>query len=1330
MNEINLHKNKIIKKEEEEDSLIINDDLFEQPDQEDTDEDQIIQNEEKDEECSYASANSKNGENRQNLIIDNSINEKEELNNIQKNNTENNINNSDKKIINYISSEELRKINNDLNNISNNKENINNLDKIKSKDNIQTNSSKEKVRKRPLYKKNKIIKNELITNLCQNVKNKEKKENKIKNKKDNLLFKRKKEMKLPLAGPHSLLKFESENNNSINNRLNKTEQSKSKSKKKENNNIHNIRNKKNIKIIQNKKINKSLSRNEENKSPYKTDKNKNIKTNDISYDKYGNKSLSKTNEGKCKIINCIKNNKNINSTTKSNIKLGKKVNRSYNNNSSRIIHHTKNQSNYSYNSNQFKKIKKINLKNIKLTQESQSNINANKSSILTGHSASLILQERKQFEHDTGVLKKILINKINNQINEVIKGKEQVFFNENNKLFFLGFCDILFELGFLHIKETGINDIAKIKKQIKNLITQPYTNRDLLSEKFLFNEQQLLICAWKTILNNFVLVTEFKNLPKENEEISIEDCKLFIFIVTGLFIGYNNKFGYETNLNSDRKAMVKNNSTNNFNVSPSLKKSKEFLKNIYSNKLNQSYNKSSKNSSEKKTKYHFRKKSENSNSKFNNSMNNNNENILKKILENRKKSDYNYKSILKIKNFFNYFSELRKLYNIYQKDLKNINRKIEIEKDFTFHPKTNKNNKILLGKFAPSMNFFERNALIKNRNDKKKIILQRERSKKMLKECTFEPLHSKNKSNKKEPKNPKEISNRLYYNNYSNRKQKTEINSNSHSKENSNHKIYDEKLNNSEFNSNKNRVYSKALIRANKNKHNENNYNHKIDILKKNLLDRHLDINSSCSKSHKFYKKNGGEGDKEGEVKEKPKENFHFFPNINKKLDRGMFAHSPLKDDLLLNKRIQNLRETNLKKFIDNYEKNNREVLSNEIKKNQYLLKELIMAENKNMRMEIEKRTNKDTFENFQNFDVFNYDNYYYNNPQNEPLFTVEIKIKQNIKTIEVYQDDEPEKLAYDFCIENMLGKGSYEKIVTIIKSKLQEINNGMFNEDVNYFNEKNGQNNIDFQNENQINENNNVDTNENKDIVNNINNEDNVVNEKNINNYEINYINDKKNNYEENNTNIEENKNNNDYLEKNDLINNYDENNNNQNIKDDDRLENIINQKNDKNNNIEENNTNNNENIEKNIDNNFEENKNNEKTKNDENDENINNEINDISNDKENNNQNNIMSEEYKNENACSENINQNNNEDINNEVKFQQNFVNDNIPNSHLINNNVIEEEEDYRFEKTNEENETNKVWNKNDKENNNEKNYEDKEIEIKNSYINKNENLDSIN
>ena len=60
-----------------------------------------------------------------------------------------------------------------------------------------------------------------------------------------------------------------------------------------------------------------------------------------------------------------------------------------------------------------------------------------------------------------------------------------------------------------------------------------------------------------------------------------------------------------------------------------------------------------------------------------------------------------------------------------------------MENDLTFHPKTNKNNNLLIERFAPSMDFFERNALIKKRNEKKKLILQRERSQRMLKECSF-----------------------------------------------------------------------------------------------------------------------------------------------------------------------------------------------------------------------------------------------------------------------------------------------------------------------------------------------------------------------------------------------------------------------------------------------------------------------------------------------------------------------------------------------------------------------------------------------------------------
>ena len=55
-----------------------------------------------------------------------------------------------------------------------------------------------------------------------------------------------------------------------------------------------------------------------------------------------------------------------------------------------------------------------------------------------------------------------------------------------------------------------------------------------------------------------------------------------------------------------------------------------------------------------------------------------------------------------------------------------------------------------------------------------------------------------------------------------------------------------------------------------------------------------------------------------------------------------MFSKIPLDNDELLNTRINNLRNDKYNKFIKNYEKNIREILSNDIKQNEYLLKELI----------------------------------------------------------------------------------------------------------------------------------------------------------------------------------------------------------------------------------------------------------------------------------------------------------------------------------------------------------------------------------------------------
>ena len=790
----------------------------------------------------------------------------------------------------------------------------------------------------------------------------------------------------------------------ISRKKSKEKRQKSKSKSK-NSYINKMKEKKNKKINYENhfKLMKNSSRNDEGpKSGFIHEKNNVLLKSEVSYDKYGNKTIIKKKE--------IKDNSN------KLIKIEKKLNRSYdnhfnhkkvsNNNSSKNI---RNYSNIDCNSPKITH-KKINFTNAKKDIYN----NLNKSSALISKKSTKksndekVIKENK--EKSAEGLKKILMNKINNQISEIIKKDKKMFFNENNKLFFLGFCDILFELGFLHIKETEIKDISEIKNHINELYTQPYTNREFLSEDLLFNEQKLLICAWKTILNNFILLKDFNSLPKETEEISLDDCKLFIFIVTGLFIGFNNKCINDNNkFKSEKKPLKNNQSLKNFrkdNINKDISNK---------NKLNQSFSKTT----SSKSKYTFRRKSENSNTLIdsnndsNHSNGNTNDNILKNILENRKKSEYNYKSILKIKNFFNYFAELRKLYNLYKKDLKMINTKKVVDKDLTFQPKTNKNNKIILNKFSAKMNFFQRNDLIKKRNEKKIMILQKERSQKLLKECTFEPCKDKNSSSKKKivQLNPKEISNRLYHN---------------------------------QVNSNK-------------------------------LINNHP--NSTCKHGEKII------------LEKKFKEIFQFAPNINKNFNREMFVKSPLDQDELLNKRIKDLREANFDRIINNYEKNIRGVLSSDIKKDKNLLKEIITAEKGGMKLDMEKKTNKDTFDNFQNFniyDLYGLNNYFYENELNEPLFSVEVKIKQNIKTIEVYKDDAPEKLAYDFCVENMLGKGSYEKIVNIIREKLDEINNGNFNENIDINNnENNNDNNIDSLNNNNDNleQNNFIDNDNNKNL-------------------------------------------------------------------------------------------------------------------------------------------------------------------------------------------------------------------------------------------------------
>ena len=570
----------------------------------------------------------------------------------------------------------------------------------------------------------------------------------------------------------------------------------------------------------------------------------------------------------------------------------------------------------------------------------------------------------------------ILINKINKEIDDLISQKKDnySFFNPNKNLCFIGFCDILFDLGFLHIKESSIEDITKINTSLKDLETQPYTNKNILTKEFLFNEQMLLVSAWKTIKNNFNLVSKFDNLPQENEEISVNDMKLFILIITGLF----------------------NKNKNNFSSSVDSKNNGSFIENVNSNMKNKkillsnSLNDFSRVNNTKIIRRNLVDQNIDNKSLYLNS------NELIKTLEYGK--IIHYKNIIKLKNYFKYFVELRKLNDLYHKESKKANKIYCFYKNqFTFRPKINKNDKILLYKFNPSMNFFERNEIIKKRIEQKLLKLERARSQDLLKECTFNPARNTKKynSNFKNSKPKKEITDKL-------NKGVANISQNIQSAKNI--------LKNDNIKNNS-KIYSTTKISPNK-----NNFNLSIKSYKNN----DKNIKENISNENKINSET------------------HF------QLKRSMFLNSPLRKDELLNKRLMELRNSNFKKIVNIYENNSREVISNKIKNNIKLLKNILEADKGNMRFDIEQKTNKDTFEKYKN-PKFNDYNAFLNDEDNEPLFTVEIKIKNNIKTIEVFPDNIPEKLAYEFCAENNLGKASYEKIFNVIKTKLDEINGNFY---------------------------------------------------------------------------------------------------------------------------------------------------------------------------------------------------------------------------------------------------------------------------------------------
>jgi hypothetical protein len=153
--------------------------------------------------------------------------------------------------------------------------------------------------------------------------------------------------------------------------------------------------------------------------------------------------------------------------------------------------------------------------------------------------------------------------------------------------------------------------------------------------------------------------------------------------------------------------------------------------------------------------------------------------------------------------------------------------------------------------------------------------------------------------------------------------------------------------------------------------------------------------------------------------------------------------------------KIKKLRKFNFNKKLNNYEKNNREILSKELKKKKDILNYLINNVDEGvMRMGLEMKSNKDTFDIFIN----NKDKNKNNNIKNEfghqsnildilnsknkyPLFEVQIKFNNDTSILKVFANDDYEKLCLNFCKEHNLGIESYNQILESINNKINEIN-------------------------------------------------------------------------------------------------------------------------------------------------------------------------------------------------------------------------------------------------------------------------------------------------
>ena len=158
------------------------------------------------------------------------------------------------------------------------------------------------------------------------------------------------------------------------------------------------------------------------------------------------------------------------------------------------------------------------------------------------------------------------------------------------------------------------------------------------------------------------------------------------------------------------------------------------------------------------------------------------------------------------------------------------------------------------------------------------------------------------------------------------------------------------------------------------------------------------------------------------------KETYDFKPELTQ-YNKKMFNYNPIKDDKLVNEKIEQYEKARIDKKVSNYLKKQGTHSISHLKTFDEVVNDIVQTDTPTRwKFDNEKKIYKDTFERF--------------NPKKKKdkrkiQFIFEIKVEDKIKQLKIYKGDNIEKDVDTFCNENNLEWESKEQILSAIKDKM-----------------------------------------------------------------------------------------------------------------------------------------------------------------------------------------------------------------------------------------------------------------------------------------------------